>query len=193
MVVEPQDALCLLVVVVGLVYHMTVPQRIVGDDIAARPQHRHHHVVALAVGALVAVDEGHVERHAQSRCLGQRVADDERDLVGHGRLLNPRAGKVLHLVVHLKRVEPSAVRQSLCHGYGGVAAERSHLEDGLRTYHLDQHLQQPSLQVVAGHPAVDGVDVGGPPKPVQVVGLWRGVSEDVVVERHFLSASIASR
>ena len=61
-------------------------------------------------------------------------------------------------------------RQPFGHRERRVAAERPHLQDVSRTEHLHQHLQQPSLQVAAHHPSVDGVDVRSPPEPVQV--LW---------------------
>ena len=106
---------------------MAVPQGIVGNDEAAWTQNADHHVVTLHIGTLVAIDEGHVELYAETRCFCHGVADDEGHLVGYGRLLYPRPRKVLHLVVDLERIEMSVVRQSLSHRDGRIAAERTHL------------------------------------------------------------------
>ena len=134
-----------MVVVVGVVHHVTVPERIVSEDETSRPQNRKHHLVALAIRPLVTVDERQIERDAQLRSLLQRIADDELDLVCHSRTLNPRTREILHFIVDFERVEPSVLRQSLGHRDSAVAAERPHFEDPFRLDHLHQHLQQPPL------------------------------------------------
>ena len=63
-VVEGLDALGLRVAIVGMVDDMAVPQGVVGNDEAPRAQDGEHHLVGLAVGALVAIDECHVEGDA---------------------------------------------------------------------------------------------------------------------------------
>ena len=181
MVIKVHDALRLVVLVVGGIHHMTVPERVVGDDESPRPQDAHHHLVALDIRALVAIDERHVELYSEFRGLRQRVADDELDTVGHLRALDPGPREVLHLVVDLERVEPSALRQTLRHRDGAIAAERPHFEHPLWLYHLHQHLQQSSLQVSAGHPSVNRVHVRRPPQPVQILRLRLRVPPHVVL------------
>ena len=160
---------------------MTVPERVVCQDEAPRPQDTHHHLVALAVGPLVAVDEGHVEGDTKFGGLRQRIADDKLNLVCHLRAFDPGTCEVLHLVVDLERVEPSALRQSLRHRDGTVAAECSHFEHPLWLDHLHQHLQQPALQVSAGHPSMNGSDVRCPPQPVQVLRLCLCMPQHILI------------
>ena len=82
MVIEVHDALRLVVLVVGGIHHMSVPERVVGDDESAWTKDAEHHLVAVGIGALVAVDERHVELYAELGCLREGVADDELNLVG---------------------------------------------------------------------------------------------------------------
>ena len=56
-VIECSDALSLMVTVVGWVDDVPVPQRIVCQNISARIQNLHHHLVCLDIGALVAIHE----------------------------------------------------------------------------------------------------------------------------------------
>ena len=146
-VVEGLDAPGLWVAVVGMVDDMAVPQGVVGNDEAPRAQDGEHHLVGLCVGALVAIDECHVEGDAQARCLADGVANDERHLVGNRRPLYPRTCEVLLFVVDLEGVQVAVVLQSLRHAEGRIATERTHLEDVLGTNHLYQHLQQAALQM----------------------------------------------
>src|SRR3712207_4762162 len=103
----------------------------------------------------------------------------------------PRTGEVFHLIVYLERVEPALhIRllgfqglESLGQAEGRIARESSHLEDIAGPCHLHKHLQQPSLQMAAGHASVDGMDVGGPIKAVQIVTLGVAVVTNVGVER----------
>ena len=106
-VIEGLDALCLVVAVVGLVYDVAVPERVVSEDEASGFEDAHHHLVAVAVGTFVAIHKGHIEGDTQFRCFFEGIADDEVNLVGHLRSLYPRAGEVLHLVVDLEGVELS--------------------------------------------------------------------------------------
>ena len=127
-VVECLYAAGLAVVVVGRVYHVAVPQRVVGDDVTAVADDGQQGVVGLPVGALVAVYEGHVKLYAQAGSLYIGIAYAELDAVGHGRALYPRPGKVLHLIVYLVGPHGATFFQTLCHADGAVAAERAHFE-----------------------------------------------------------------
>ena len=166
---------------------MAVPQRIVSHDETALFYDRHRHFVDLDVAPLVAVDEGHVERDTQPRRLLDGVADGKRDAVGPRRPVDPRPREVLQLVVHLERPNMSALRQPLGQAQGAVAAERAHLEHPLRAYHPDQHAQQPSLLVPAGHAAVEQSQVRGPPQPVQIVRLRIDMLFDIIVQPQNIS------
>ena len=108
-VVEGLDALCLTVVVVGMIDDVAVPEGVVGEDESSWTQNGEHHLVAVAIGSLVTIDEGHVEGDAELRGLREGVADDEADLRGLGRPFYPGTGEILHLVVDLEGVEVSVV------------------------------------------------------------------------------------
>ena len=140
-VVEGLDAPGLWVAVVGMVDDMAVPQGVVGNDETPRAQDGEHHLVGLLVGALVAIDECHVEGDAQARCLADGVANDERHLVSNGRPLNPWTGEVLLFIIDLEGVQVAVGIQSFSHAERGIATEGAHLEDVLGTNHLHQHLQ----------------------------------------------------
>ena len=166
--------------IVGVIYHVAIPKRIIGEDESTGTQDRQHHLIALAIGALVAIDEGHIKLDAEFWRFGEGIADDELNLVGHWGTFDPRPCEILHLVVDLKGVEPSALIETLCHGDGTVAAERADFEDRGGTYHPDEHLQQATLQMSAGHTAMDSVDVRGTPETVEVVGFRLRVAQDVI-------------
>ena len=61
---------------------MTVPQGIVGQDIAARFEAGENHFVVVYVVSLVTVHESHVERESHFRNPFQSIADDEFYLRG---------------------------------------------------------------------------------------------------------------
>ena len=63
-VVEASYAYGLMVVVVGGVCDVSVPQRVVGKDEGSLVHQGQDVLVSLHVRALVAVDEGHVEHYA---------------------------------------------------------------------------------------------------------------------------------
>ena len=149
--------------IVAVVHHVAVPKRIVGEDESARSEYAHHHLVAVAVGTLVAIHKRHIEGDAEFWGLLKCIADDKLNLVGHLRALYPRACEVFHLIVDLEGIELSVVRKTLCHRDGAVAAEGAYLKDMLRLYHPNEHLEQSSLNVPTGHPSVDGVHVRRPP------------------------------
>ena len=161
-------------------HDLTVPERIVGEDETTRAEDGQHHLITVAIGALVAIDEGHVELDAEFRSLNECIANDELYLVGHGGAFDPGTREVLHLVVDLKGVEPSAVVEALCHGDGTVTAERADFKDRGGTYHPDEHLQQATLQVSAGHTAMNRMDVRGAPETIKVVGFRLRVAQDVI-------------
>ena len=163
-----------------MINHMTIPERIVGEDETTGTENGKHHLIAFAVGALVAIYEGHVELDTELRCLNEGITDDELDLISHRRAFNPGTSKILHLVVDLKGVESSAFIEALSHGDGTITAERTDLKDRSRTYHSNEHLQQTALQMSAGHPAMDGVDVRGAPETIKVVGFRLRVAQDVI-------------
>jgi len=179
-VVECLNALCLAVVIVGMINHMAIPERIVGKDEASWAEDRQHHLITVAVGTLVAIDEGHIELNAELWRFDEGIANDELYLVGHWGTLDPRPCEVLHLVVDLEGVKSSALVKTLCHGDGTIATERADLEDRCGTYHPDEHLQQATLQVSAGHTTMDGVDVRGTPETVEVVGFRLRVTQDII-------------
>ena len=136
-----------MVVVVGGVGDVSVPQRVVGKDEGSLVHERQDVLVGLHVRALVAVDESHVEHYAQ---LGRQlvgVADDEVYLVRHFRTLYPGAREVLHLVVYLESPQLAVFLQSHSHADGAISGEGSHFEDVLRSDHTDEHLEELSLQV----------------------------------------------
>ena len=160
---------------------MAVPKRVVGEDETAGAQQVESHLVSVDVSALVAVYERHVELHAEFRGFRQCVADDEAYAVGHGRAFNPRPGEVLQLVVYLVGVHHSATFKALSQAYCAVSAERPHLKYVLGAYHAHEHLQQPALQVAAGHAPVQQVYVGGAPQAVEVVALRVGMGKDIIL------------
>ena len=173
---------------------MSVPQGVVGDDVAALPDDGQQRVEGLAVGALVAVDKGHVEHDAQSGRLDIGVAYAEVYAVGHGRPFYPLSGEVFHLVVDFKGIYLAALAQSLCHADGAIAAECAHLEYALRAYHLYEHLEQTALEMARGHAAVHGMDVGGTPEAVEIVSLGVYMLSDILVYGHLaFNASMARR
>ena len=183
MVIKATYALCLVVTVVGWVCHVSVPQRVVCQDESAWTQYLEHHLVGLYIGALVAIDEGHIKLQSQFWCLLDGIADDELYLIGHGRALYPRTCEVLLLIVDLEGIDLVAFLQSLGHAECAVATECAHLQDAPGTYHLYQHLQQSSLQVSAGHSSVQHIDVGGAPQTIQIVGLRLYVGQDICIEQ----------
>ena len=63
-VVELAYALGLVVVVVARICHVSIPQGVVGKDIASWVQNVKYHLVGFEVGAFVTVDECHVEHDA---------------------------------------------------------------------------------------------------------------------------------
>lgn len=170
-VVEGTNALGLVVMVVGGVYHVAVPQGIVRQDETALAQHAQRHLVGLHVVPLVTVYECHIENDSQFGSFLYGVAYAEVYLVGHVAALYPRTGKVFHLVVYLESVELAVFGQSLGQAYSTVTAESPHLENVLWASHLHQHAQQSALYVSAGHAPVDGVDIGGAPQPIQIFAL----------------------
>ena len=160
-----------MVMIVGRVYHMAVPQGIVRQDETALAQHAQRHLVGLHVVSLVAVNECHVENDAQLGGFLYGIAYAEVYLVGHVAALYPRTGKVFHLVVYLESVELAVFGQSLGQANGTITAKSPHLEHMLWANHLHQHAQQSALYVSAGHAPVDGVDIRGAPQPIQIVAL----------------------
>ena len=192
MVVEAAYAFGLVVAFVVGVDDVAVPERVVGKDEAARANQREEGLVGFDVGALVAVEESQVEGQSESRGFLVGIADDERDAVGVGRIFDPRSSKILHFIVlfegpqvgiaHVLGVLVSQAGQPFGHAQGRVAAERADLEDALGAYHRHEHLQQSSLQVAAGHVAMEGADIGVAPEPIEIVGLWRGMFAHVVFQ-----------
>ena len=75
-----------------------------------------------------------------------------------------------------------AFGQALGEAEGAVARERTHFEHVLRLHHLDEHLQQSSLEVSRRHASVYGVDVCGTIEAIEIVALGRGVFAYVFVE-----------
>ena len=73
MVVEALDALRLMVVIVLMVHHMTIPQGIVSHDETAGIELLHRHLVGFYIGAFVAVDEHHVE--LQTLPIAMRISN----------------------------------------------------------------------------------------------------------------------
>ena len=181
-IVEQLNAVRLLVVIIGAVDHMAVPQRVVGHDHAAGVHERQNVFIGLEICAFVAIEERHVEGHAELWCQQVSVADGERYLVGIGRVFDPWTGEIFHLVVYLEGVEHGAVFQSLGHAQRTVAAERAYLQNVFGTHHLHEHLQESSLKVSARHSAVYGVYVCRAIQAVEIVALGVGVGEDVGVE-----------
>ena len=165
--------------VIGMVNNMTIPECVIGQDKAARAHHTEGHLIGGQVCALVAVDEGHVEGDAEAWRLGDSVADDELDTVGHVRAFYPWTGEVFQFVVDLEGVDFAAWFQTLSHADGAIAAEGTHLKDILWAYHAHQHLQQPSLQVSTGHAPTQQMDVGGAVEPVEIVALRVDMVEDI--------------
>ena len=163
-----------------MIYHMAIPERIVGEDETSRAEDRQHHLIAVAVGALVAIDEGHIKQDAKLGRLNECIADDELYLVGHWGTFDPRPREILHLIVDLEGVKSSTLVKALCHGDSAIAAKGADLEDCGGTYHPDEHLQQATLQMSACHAAMDGVDVRGAPEPVEIVGLRLRMAQDIV-------------
>ena len=82
-VIECSDALGLMVTVVGWVVDVPVPQRIVCQNLSARIQNLHHHLVCLDIGALVAIHESQVKHHPQFGCFFVGIANTEINLVGN--------------------------------------------------------------------------------------------------------------
>ena len=67
---------------------------------------------------------------------------------------------------------PIAYRtQSLGHAESAISREGAYLQDVFGAYHGDQHLEQAPLDMAAHHASVECVQVGGPPKAVQIVAL----------------------
>ena len=178
-----------------MIHDMTIPERIVSQDKTTRSQNTHHHLVGLPVSALVTIDERHIEQDAEFGRLRQRITDEERDLVCHRRALYPRTSKILHLVINLKGVEMTIALKTFRHGNGAISTESTNLQDILRTDHPYKHLQQPSLQMTACHPTMDGVDVRRPKESVEIITLRVDMLQDILVNRHFTanSPSTASR
>ena len=172
---------------------MSVPESVVCQNKSSRLKYTHHHLVAVAIGAFVAIHKSQVKLNTKLWSFLKCVTDDELYLISHTRTFNPRTGKVLHLVVNLEGVQASAFIQSFCHRYGTISAECAYFKDVLGTNHLYQHLEQSALQVAARHTPVDGMYVGGSPQPIQIVGLWLCMLQDVFVERHPFRASMAKR
>ena len=159
---------------------MTIPEGVVGQDERAGSHERQQRLVGLHVGALVAIDESHVERDAESRCLYVGIADDEGDAIGERRAFYPVACEVLHLVVGLKGPDVASGRKSLGQAERTITAERAHFEHVQRFLDFHQHLQQPALQMAADHASVESLHVGGTPQLVQVFGFWLRMGQDVV-------------
>ena len=130
-----------MVTVVGWVDDVPVPQRIVCQNISARIQNLHHHLVGFDIGALVAIHESQVKHHPQFGCFNVGIADAEINLVGNIRTFNPRAGEIFHLVIDFESIELASFLQSLSQTDGAVATEGSHLKNILGANHLNQHLE----------------------------------------------------
>ena len=69
--------------------------------------------------------------------------------------------------------------QALSHTYSAVAREGAHLKYVLGTYHLDKHLEQPTLQMARRHTSMYGVYVGGTVETIEIVALRSRVGKYV--------------
>ena len=182
MLVKKVDAARLMVAAIGFVNHMAVPKRVVGQQESAFAEQREHRLVSLHIRPLVAIYESHIELDAQLWRQFVGVADAKINSIGHRRLLNPRPSEILHLVVHLERVDATALLQPLSHTDSAISAERPHFQNVLRTNHLHQHLQQPTLQMATHHSSMNGVNIRGAPKPIQIIGLGLYMRKDVILQ-----------
>ena len=167
--------------VVGRVDDVPVPQGIVGKDVSAGPDDGQNLFIDFCVGTLVAVDESHIEHNPEFWGFFGGITDAEVDPAGHRRPLDPRSCEVLHLIVDFIGIEFPVLFQSFGHADGRIAAECPHLEDVLGVYHVDEHLQKPSLKMSACHSSVNSVDVRCTIEAIEVIAFGVDVGGEVGV------------
>ena len=168
MIVKTAYSLGLLVMIVGGIGYMTVPQSVIGKYESTWSHKLKHHLVSLDICALVAINKCHIKLYTKLRSLNIGITNAKLNMFGYRRALKPRTGKVFHLVVYLKRpyltnniiiasplctIDTLALlartlcnlSQSFSHTYSTIARKCAHFKDVLWTYHLDKHLEQTAL------------------------------------------------
>ena len=172
----------LLVCAVRLFFeYVSVPQGIVGYDIASFRKTRQHHFIIIDVTALIAVDKSKVESDSQPGHKLQGVAYIELYLTGIGRVLQPGTGEVFLLVIDFERVLHPIVRQSLRHAKRGISAICPDFQYLAGTYHPDKHLEHTPLQMSRSHTGIKQFKVRIARKSFQIFALVVNVAQDVLV------------
>ena len=115
----------------------------------------HQHIVIGGILALVAINKHQVELLAQRGCNLQRRADVQLNLVAVLRTVEERLRQRLQLVVHLAGVNHCALFQASSHTESRVARKSANLKDIFRAEHLDNQLQQLTLNMSRNHSRVE--------------------------------------
>ena len=159
--------------------HVSVPERVVGEQHRAAVRVGHEQFVVFCVLALVSVDEGGVDAEIHRRQQFEHVAHVHLYPCLVGGVFKPGAGKHFLLVVYLERHHLAAFVHARCHGQSRVARVSADLHHRPGVYHLHERAEQLALQMSRGHARAQQVEVRGAVEPLQVSIGRRGVGEDV--------------
>ena len=161
---------------------MTVPQCVVGYDVAAGAHQRQQDVVIFEVLPLVGVHEGQVELSGlESAHHLQGVADVEGDFAGYllRSVGEAQADEVFQFVVGLDGVQDGASGHALGDTQRGIAGEGAEFQRRHGANHFHQHLEQAPLHGAGAHTAVEQTQVGAPVQCPQPFRFGRGVQLQV--------------
>ena len=104
-VIELSDTNRLMVVVVGWVNDVPIPQCIVSEDIATRTDDGQQLLIYLRIITLVTMTKAISNRIPNFGASSAASPNTKVYLVGNWRPFNPRTGEILHLVIDFKGIE----------------------------------------------------------------------------------------
>ena len=161
--------------------HMTIPERVVGQDVTPWIEVLKREFVVVLIETLVSINKDEVVAETQPRNDLQGIAYVEGNLLSVRRVLQPGTGKVLLLIIDFYRVEVSLWGQTFSQAECAVTTVSAYFEHSVGANHLGKHLQDAPLQVSAGHATIEQVQVGSPVETVQVVTFGVDVCPDVII------------
>ena len=81
-----------------------------------------------------------------------------------------------------KGIEMSVFAQTFRHTKGRIARKSAYLYYILRIHHLDEHLQQTTLQMSRRHTPMKHVDIRSTPQTIQIFGFCITMTEDILIK-----------
>ncbi len=134
-----------------LLQYMSVPQRVIGNDVSAGRQFLQHHLIIFNILPLVTIYKRQIESNVHGRQQLQRITYIKLNLAGVRRAFQPGACKVLLLIVYLECVQHGSLFQAFGQAKRGVTAVSPYLQHLAGTYHPHKHFQHTPLQVPGSH------------------------------------------